>query len=398
MELRKSSLAWWGPPKKFDPNFEDRRVSWLELFFDLVYVIAISRITHRLAHHMSFADFADYVSMFTLIFWGWLNGSLYHDLHGTEGLRTRLMTLWQMMIIAALAITIDQSSAEFRTNTTIIFMIMQVFVTYMWWSVGLYDKDHRKYNKPYTVCFMISLCLMGLSLVVDDSWHKFIVPFIVLFDFTPPFIANRQLRRSSLSLDLSASMAERLGLFTIIVFGELVLGVVNGISVTHVPDFSAWINFPLALTIVFMLWWIFFTLLSNREAKKGFVKATVLEMLFIPTLISLGVIGACFTSLFETNHGPEFIQRVFGVAVGIFFLGISLMMGLLQYPANVINIVPKVRVSLFIVAGVFLAGSLLIPHLETLYYLVMVIFVITLKILYLNSLYYGQNLGDRSEE
>lgn len=110
------SAAWWGAPKKFDREIKERRISWLELFYDLVYVIAIARITHHLSQHISVTSFLEYVSLFVLIFWGWLNGSLYHDLHGNEGLRTRLMTLWQMMIIAALAITIDHSESGQYSN------------------------------------------------------------------------------------------------------------------------------------------------------------------------------------------------------------------------------------------------------------------------------------------
>src|SRR5258705_3278439 len=108
MHLDKSSSVWWGPPKKFDTQFKERKISWLELFYDLVYVIAISRLTHHLTSHISLHGFLEYAALFILVFWGWLNGSLYHDLHGNAGLRTRLMILWQMMIIAAVTITIDQ--------------------------------------------------------------------------------------------------------------------------------------------------------------------------------------------------------------------------------------------------------------------------------------------------
>ena len=104
MSLQPLTSQWWGPPKRFDVQEKERRVSWLELFYDLVYVIAIARITHHLAHHVTLGSFLEYAALFVLIFWGWLNGSLYHDIHGNEGLRTRLMTLWQMMILAALAI------------------------------------------------------------------------------------------------------------------------------------------------------------------------------------------------------------------------------------------------------------------------------------------------------
>src|SRR4029078_12623190 len=127
-----------------------------ELFYDLVYVIAISKIAHHLAAHFSFSGLLDYIYFFTMIFWGWLNGSLYHDLHGNEGLRTRLMTLWQMMIIAALAITIDHPTGKPYFNTTIVLMIMQLYITYMWWSVGIYDKSHRQYNKPYAIVYLLA--------------------------------------------------------------------------------------------------------------------------------------------------------------------------------------------------------------------------------------------------
>ena len=113
MKLRN---AWWGPPKKFSTEFEDRKVSCLELFYDLVYVIAISRITHHLAEHPDVTGLLDYTYFFVMIFWGWLNGSLYHDLHGTSGVRTSLMTLWQMMIVAGLVVTVKASCAAARSG------------------------------------------------------------------------------------------------------------------------------------------------------------------------------------------------------------------------------------------------------------------------------------------
>ena len=174
-------------------------------------------------------------------------------------------------------------------------MIMQFYITYMWWSIGIYDKEHRRYNLPFTILFLLSLALMGLSLTVSHEWLKMLVPLVMICNYAPPFIAHRLLRRASLDLNLSSSMSERLGLFTIIVFGELVFGVVNGISTMHVADLSTWLNFALAIAIVFALWWIFFTLASNREAKKGFVNATLLELLYIPTLISLGLVAASFS-------------------------------------------------------------------------------------------------------
>ena len=392
MRIDIRSFTWWGAPKKFDSEIKERRISWLELFYDLVYVIAIARITHHLSAHLSINGFLEYTSLFILIFWGWLNGSLYHDLHGNEGLRTRLMTLWQMMIIAAFAITIDQSGGNRIANITIVFMIMQFYITYMWWSIGIYDKEHRRYSLPYTILFLLSLALMGLSLAVSQEWLKILVPLVIICNYLPSFIAHRLLRRESLDLNLSSAMSERLGLFTIIVFGELVLGVVNGISKMDMSNFSTWLNFALAITIVFALWWIFFTLASNREAKKGFVNATLLELLYIPTLISLGLIAASFSRLFDNDMYS--LQKIFGYAIAGFLVGISLMMALLEVPGKFQTLIRRVRISLSVTALIFLITTLISIKVDSLYYLLAVIIILVAEILYLNSLYYGLKIEE----
>jgi len=393
MRINIGSSAWWGAPKKFDRELKERRISWLELFYDLVYVIAIARITHHLSLHISIPGFLEYASLFILIFWGWLNGSLYHDLHGNEGLRTRLMTLWQMMIIAAFAITIDQSGSDRMANITIVFMIMQFYITYMWWSIGIYDKEHRRYNLPYTILFLLSLALMGLSLAVSQEWLKMLVPLVLICNYSPPFIAHRLLRRASLDLNLSSSMSERLGLFTIIVFGELVFGIVNGISELDVASLTTWLNFSFAIAIVFALWWIFFTLVSNREAKKGFANATLLELLYIPTLISLGLIAAGFSGLF--GEEAHLLQKVFGYAIAAFLIGISLMMGLLEVPGKFRMIIPPVRISLSVTALIFVIITAINVNVESLYYLLAVIIILVGEISYLNSLYYGLKIEEQ---
>lgn len=394
VSFQKKPPAWWGAPRKFDPNFEERRISWLELFYDLVYVIAISRITHHLAMHITLNGILEYACLFILIFWGWLNGSLYHDIHGNSGLRTRLMTLWQVMIIAALAITIEQEPARRYEYMTIALIVMQFFITYLWWSVGLYDKEHRRYNRPYTILYLLSLSLLGFSLFVSPSWLKTITPLVILCNYAPPFIAQQLLRRSSLDISLSSSMTERLGLFTIIVFGEVVLGVVNGISKADIVHFSTWLSFALALSIVFAMWWVFFTLVSNRNAKKSFTIATLLELLYIPTLISLGVMAACLAYLFDTSSNTHSLHSVFGYALATFFTCISLMMGLLDFPDIVRAIIRPVRISLLVTAFVFLGWSFTGVDLGTINNLLVVTGILIAEIIYLNSLYYKLNIDE----
>lgn len=394
MQIIKKSSQWWGPPRKFDRQEEERRVSWLELFFDLVYVIAISRITHHFAMHISVDAFLEYVFMFLLIFWGWLNGSLYHDLHGNEGLRTRLMTMWQMIIIAALAITIDQGNERRYHNMTMVLMIMQVYITYLWWAVGFYDRSHRRYNLPYTVFYLLGLALLTVSLLVPENLKLYILPLVIICNYLPPFIAQWLLRNDSHELNLSSSMFERLGLFGIIVFGELVLGVVNGFSQLPMLDFYTWLDFTLSIAIVFILWWIFFTLTANRQTRGGFLNATLLELLFIPALISLGLLAVSFSSFFDPHYDIVLMEHIFISAIAVLLIAISLMIGLLRYPDYLVPIRKKARMSLLVTAVLFFISSFINIQLESTWFMAAVMVILLLEITYLNSLYYGLNLED----
>lgn len=389
MALNKKISIWWGPPKEFATNQGHRRISWLELFYDLVYVIAIARLTHHLAHHLSWHAFIEFGWMFALVFWGWLNGSQHHDLHGNQGLRTRLMMLWQMMIIAAFSVEFGKS-AENHYGIIVVFMLMQLFITYQWWSVGFYDRPHRKYSKPYTVLFLTAFVLMGACLW-RPNWAIWLIPAILICNYTPPFIAHRILTRSARRLDLSSSMFERLGLFTIIIFGELVLGVINGVSEIGTPGLFGWVDFALAIGIVFSLWWIFFTFVSTREAQKGFDKAAILEILYIPALVALCVIAACLPGYFMSDAAS---RRLSGYAIAAFLFSIVLITTLLEYPPVFSTIKRRMRWSMVLTALAFVILPGFVSRLSDTGYLCVVAVVLVAEIAFLNFIYYTRLLRE----
>lgn len=399
MKINKKHNAWWGPPKNFSTNFEERKVSWLELFYDLVYVIAIAKITHHLSEHLNFSSLLNYIYFFIMIFWGWLNGSLYHDLHASTGLRTRLMTLWQMLIVAALVITIDSPPDHFVFNVTIVIMIMQLFITYLWWSVGIYDKNHRKLNRPYTIIYLLSFGLMFATLFLEQPYVRIVFYTTLFLNYLPPFLTHTLLKTESMEFNLSQSMSERLGLFTIIVFGEVISGVINGVSELHDLSFQVWVNFSLAIIIVFALWWIFFTLISDRKCKPGFVNSSLLEMLYVPTLIALGLIGMAFGGLFESFDQLEStvfsLKDIFGFSLCLFLLGINLMMLILEYPVQYAGL--KKRTQLILYAGLILVLVLTVIDLKVslFVYLIFILSIILFIILLLNYNWYSKYSSDK---
>lgn len=68
--MKIQAKSWWGAPRQFSTEKIDRKVSWLELFYDLVYVIAITNITHQFSESMIVYSFLDYLYFFLMTFWG----------------------------------------------------------------------------------------------------------------------------------------------------------------------------------------------------------------------------------------------------------------------------------------------------------------------------------------
>ena len=96
----------WQPPGRYEDRATDRRVTFLELFFDLVFVVVISQLAHRLSSHPSWSGVGWFVFLFYAVWSSWLNGTLYHHLHTTNDISVRVFTFAQMLAVSVMAVFI----------------------------------------------------------------------------------------------------------------------------------------------------------------------------------------------------------------------------------------------------------------------------------------------------
>jgi low temperature requirement protein LtrA len=97
------------------------------------------------------------------------------------------------------------------------------------------------------------------------------------------------------------SLVERFGLFTIIVLGEVILGVVSGLSVSE-PDLMTIVTGSLALVIGFGLWWIYFDLVGRRLPRSGPGTIWTWMLSHLPIQLSIVAAGAAIVNLIEHAH------------------------------------------------------------------------------------------------
>ena len=292
---------WWGPPRNFDDRVNERKIGWLELFYDLSFVAAISQLTHQLSTHPAWPVAGFCFLLFSLIFWAWTNGSQYYDLHGSEGIRTRLLTFLQMLAIAAVAIAIPAAFAGRMRGLALAFAFSQAIVTYLWWSVGFFDPSHRVFSKFFTIGYLIGLGLLIASAFCPARAATGLWIAAVLVDISPPFVGWPTivgvLRERGQVFSASAAIVERFGLFTIIVLAESIVGTVAGVTEAKHRSPAAWAAAALALFLSFLLWSLYFDMTSEQETKPGYHNMQALIFLHFPLLAALSFVGACVKAL-----------------------------------------------------------------------------------------------------
>ncbi|HTA33861.1 MAG TPA: low temperature requirement protein A, partial [Solirubrobacteraceae bacterium] len=87
---------------------EERHATWFELFFDLVFAVAVSQLAASLAGHPNTATFARFAALFTIVVWLWVLYTLYSNRFDTDDLVFRLAKSAAMLAIAAVAVTLHQ--------------------------------------------------------------------------------------------------------------------------------------------------------------------------------------------------------------------------------------------------------------------------------------------------
>ena len=293
---------FWRPPRAHGEIIADRQVSVLELFYDLVYVAVIGQAAHHLAEHVSARGVAEFTVVFALIWIAWINGSLYLELHGREDGRTRSIVFVQMGILVLLAVF--TGDAVGGGGFAVVYAIYQVFQTGLWYTVWRQDRhDHAEFlatTAGYVVGMGVAATVIGASALLPATSRLLVWAVLAVAWIVGIAVAARR-SRAGLGLTPTDSLVERFGLFVIIVLGELVIGVVGGLSVAE-RDARTIITGMLALSLGFGFWWIYFDLVGRRlpRADGGAVSSWVMGHL--PITLSITAAGAGMVSLIGHAH------------------------------------------------------------------------------------------------
>ena len=305
----KSQFKRWlsSPPRPHGAIIKDRTVSNLELFYDLAYVAVIAQASHHLAAHITLVSFLEFAVIFGMIWFAWFNGSLYIELHGREDGRTRLSVFVQMGVLALLAVFTGEAAGATGPRFAVVYAVFLALMGWHWYAVRELDRIERPEFMRITFFYVTGMALstiaVGATVFLPDGWRLPIWAMFLAGWIGFMLVGSRSSGAQSTGIEPTESLVERFGLFTIIVLGEVILGVVTGLSEAG-PDALTIATGSLAMVIGFGLWWIYFDLVGRRLPRGG--RGTVWTWMLSHLPIQLGIVasGAAIVSLIEHAHEP----------------------------------------------------------------------------------------------
>jgi len=296
---------FWRPPRAHGDTILDRRVSPLESLYDLVYAAVISQAALPLEQHVSAHQTVTFAIVFALIWIAWTNGSLYLELHGREDGRTRAFVFVQMVILALVAVFAATTAGDGGRAFALAYAAFLAVMTWLWYAVQRQDRVERPefdvVTGRYVNGLLLSVAVMLVSAVLPVeprliAWAAVAVGWIVLV----LLLLNNEAGKTP-RITPTESLVERFGLFTIIVLGEVVFGVVAGLSAAEHGRTTIATGL-IALVVGFGFWWIYFDVVGGRLPNRDGRAVANWMVSHCPITLSIAAAGAGMISLIEHAH------------------------------------------------------------------------------------------------
>jgi low temperature requirement protein LtrA len=307
------------PMRGRDPAEEDRGATPLELFFDLVVVVAVALAADRLHHALvegdGVASLVGYSLVFIAIWLAWVNFTWFASAYDTDDIVYRLGVLVIMTGALVLAAGVPRIFDQRDFTLAVIgYVIMRIALVTQWVRVAIDDTSRRETARRFAIG--VTACQVGwLSLLVAPQLWPLAWGILLPIELLIPAWAERAGRTTF----HPEHLAERYGLFMIIVLGESVLAAslaIQGVLAASAITFELVAVIIGSLLIVYSMWWIYFDR-PEEHLLAAVPTAIAWSYLHLPIFAAVAAAGAGLVVAIEETSGHAHLGWVaVGTAVG----------------------------------------------------------------------------------
>ena len=241
---------------------DEQGADFVELFFDLVFVFAITRITSYTAHHLDASHIPFAVLTFWLIWWGWTQFTWSLNAANTRLSFVRLLVLLATGVAFVMASSVDVAFGEGVMWFAVPYVIIRTIGIALYARVTT-GKDASNRIRAFAIPSFVGLIAIMAGAFADPSIRTWWWLLAIGFDMLAGYIGGR-----AEGWDLkSGHFAERHGLIVIIALGESLIVAAIAIG-SQDRSQELLIVGGLAVLVTCLLWWSYFSWIFEHMEQK----------------------------------------------------------------------------------------------------------------------------------
>ena len=252
------------PPRVRSKDEGKRPTSWLEFFFDLVFVVAIDQLARRLMHGVDAHETLVYLTLYAPVWWAWVGFVVYTDRFGTDDISDRLMTLAQIAAALVIAASAMHATSDRAPSFAIAYGAFRVILAARYAMAAYYVREARRECTRESIGIGIAGVIWIASAAVPAPWRFWMWGLGFVIDLLTPFVSPRLHEIVPPDPD---HIEERFGTFINISLGEGFIGLVE--SMRDQPWSPAVLTTAtLSLIVGFSIWWGYFDALDQAPVEE----------------------------------------------------------------------------------------------------------------------------------
>jgi low temperature requirement protein LtrA len=307
----------------------ERRTSYVELFFDLVFVFAITQVATLLVGDTSTGGFVRAALVLFLVYWAWGGYAWMTNAVDVESITVRVAYLLGMGASFFMALGVPRAFDDEGAWFVVPLFIVRVLLVglYTWGLRG--DRAHQRAMLQLAPWFLLAPAVVLAGGFVDDPARAWIWGVAIAIDVLGVLSVGRAGFRVSPS-----HFAERYALFVIIALGESIVAIGVGAS-----ELERDLTFAVAVAIGFVgvaaLWWAYFdwpvramdrTLHVTPPDERTRLARDVFTLGHYPIVLGIVFFAVAAKKTLEHPSDPlsDGGRAALGIGVAVYLLGFAL--------------------------------------------------------------------------
>lgn len=250
---------------------EGATVTQLELFFDLVFVFALTQVTAFMAHHLTWQGVVQGIFIIALLWWSWASYSWVGAVVRADEGAARLVLMAAMAPMFLLALAIPETFKDLPgglhgpTVVAVCYLVFRALHILIFWIMSRGDRVLRGQVLRFIPSMLGGTVCLLIAAQLDGWWSTAMWAAALLADYGGNWLGGARGWR----MRSATHFAERHGLIVIIALGESIVAI--GVGIAELP-----ISWPIVLGAIgglgisVALWWLYFDM-AARHVEHAFV-------------------------------------------------------------------------------------------------------------------------------